>query len=287
MTGQTQQTAGRPFPTRFFDQRPSFCIPWGIFAERGSWHGWGLDHYGWTAFAGQGGSGPAKNSVLPLLAAALLCSGPVRLQNVPRLTDVEDCLALLQGVGCTAGWQGAALAVQGQPMRTDLAPEAAGRMRHPSCSARRRWRGWGGEHRTARAAAVLGQDPSTCICRGWRRWACGSCPLRPDSFRCTPRRGCGARRSVLAFPAWALPKHCCWPLLRRRGRPCCMVPQRNRRSWILPPSSTPAAAAWRARAPTPSGCRESAALQAAPSCRWQTASSPPRWLARRQRRAAG
>ena len=71
----------------------------------------------------------AKNSVLPLLAASLLCSGPVRLQNVPRLTDVEDCLALLQGVGCTAGWQGAALAVQGQPMRTDLAPEAAGRMR--------------------------------------------------------------------------------------------------------------------------------------------------------------
>ena len=71
----------------------------------------------------------AKNSVLPLLAASLLCSGPVRLQNVPRLTDVEDCLALLRGVGCTAGWQGAELVVQGQPMRTDLAPEAAGRMR--------------------------------------------------------------------------------------------------------------------------------------------------------------
>ena len=71
----------------------------------------------------------AKNSALPLLAAALLCSGPVRLQNVPRLTDVEDCLALLRGVGCTAGWQGAELVVQGQPMRTDLSPEAAGRMR--------------------------------------------------------------------------------------------------------------------------------------------------------------
>lgn len=71
----------------------------------------------------------AKNSVLPLLAAALLCSGPVRLQNVPRLTDVEDCLALLRGVGCMAGWQGTELVVQGQPVRTDLAPEAAGRMR--------------------------------------------------------------------------------------------------------------------------------------------------------------
>ena len=53
----------------------------------------------------------------------------MRLQNVPRLTDVEDCLALLRGVGCTAGWQGAELVVQGQPVRTDLAPEAAGRMR--------------------------------------------------------------------------------------------------------------------------------------------------------------
>lgn len=71
----------------------------------------------------------AKNSVLPLLAAALLCSGPVRLQNVPHLTDVEDCLTLLWGVGCIAGWQGAELVVQGQPMRTDLVPEAAGRMR--------------------------------------------------------------------------------------------------------------------------------------------------------------
>ena len=57
----------------------------------------------------------AKNSVLPLLAASLLCSRPVRLQNVPRLTDVEDCLALLRGVDCTAGWQGAELVVQGQP----------------------------------------------------------------------------------------------------------------------------------------------------------------------------
>ena len=29
----------------------------------------------------------AKNSVLPLLAATILCSGPVRLRNVPPLAD--------------------------------------------------------------------------------------------------------------------------------------------------------------------------------------------------------
>lgn len=87
----------------------------------------------------------AKNSVLPLLAAALLCSGPVRLQNVPRLTDVEDCLALLRGVGCTAGWQGTELVVQGHSLCAPTLhrrPQAGcGR---PSCSVRRCWRGWGG-----------------------------------------------------------------------------------------------------------------------------------------------
>ena len=31
----------------------------------------------------------AKNSVLPLLAAALLCRGTVRLRAVPALSDVE------------------------------------------------------------------------------------------------------------------------------------------------------------------------------------------------------
>ena len=36
----------------------------------------------------------AKNSVLPLLAASLLCSGPVRLCGVPELADVAESLGL-------------------------------------------------------------------------------------------------------------------------------------------------------------------------------------------------
>ncbi|OUQ33162.1 hypothetical protein B5E67_15060, partial [Faecalibacterium sp. An122] len=47
----------------------------------------------------------AKNSVLPLLAASLLCGGPVRLEQVPRLSDVEDCLGILRAVGCGAAWE--------------------------------------------------------------------------------------------------------------------------------------------------------------------------------------
>ena len=71
----------------------------------------------------------AKNSVLPLLAASLLCSGTVRLLGVPRLADVQISLGLLQGAGCDARWQGQDLVVQGTPGSCRLAPELAGQMR--------------------------------------------------------------------------------------------------------------------------------------------------------------
>ena len=71
----------------------------------------------------------AKNSVLPLLAASILCTGMVRLCGVPRLADVEACLALLRGVGCTAQWQGADVTVSGTPCSPRLAAEPSARMR--------------------------------------------------------------------------------------------------------------------------------------------------------------
>ena len=49
---------------------------------------------------------PAKNSVLPILAASLLCDGPVRLRQTPRLTDVENSLALLRAAGMYTAWEG-------------------------------------------------------------------------------------------------------------------------------------------------------------------------------------
>ena len=71
----------------------------------------------------------AKNSVLPLLAATLLCSGTVRLLNVPQLADVDASLALLRGAGCSARWQGGDITVQGMPSVCRLAPQAAEKMR--------------------------------------------------------------------------------------------------------------------------------------------------------------
>ena len=71
----------------------------------------------------------AKNSVLPLLAASLLCSGTVRLLAVPQLADVDTSLVLLRGAGCAARWQGSDITVQSMPSVCRLEPEAAARMR--------------------------------------------------------------------------------------------------------------------------------------------------------------
>src|SRR6267154_712067 len=48
-----------------------------------------------------------KNAALPILAATLLADGPCRIDNVPRIRDVETLLALLQHVGATVQWHGA------------------------------------------------------------------------------------------------------------------------------------------------------------------------------------
>ncbi len=44
----------------------------------------------------------AKNSVLPLLAATLLFRGESELRGCPKLTDVDDAVAILRSLGCKA-----------------------------------------------------------------------------------------------------------------------------------------------------------------------------------------
>ncbi len=44
----------------------------------------------------------AKNAALPILAASLLTAAPMRITNVPQLTDVRTMIRLLQGMGVEA-----------------------------------------------------------------------------------------------------------------------------------------------------------------------------------------
>jgi UDP-N-acetylglucosamine 1-carboxyvinyltransferase len=47
-----------------------------------------------------------KNGALPILAACLLTSEPVLLQNMPRILDVETMIALIRDIGVEVEWTG-------------------------------------------------------------------------------------------------------------------------------------------------------------------------------------
>ncbi len=169
-------------------------------AERGSLHGGDYIITGGRPLNGTVRVPAAKNSVLPLLAASLLCSGPVRLCGVPELADVAESLALLRSAGCTAERQGRMYGWTGCP--------AAGR-----------WRQAGGPDagihpvlrpllaRLGRAQTVLPgaaaseRGPLICIWRALCRWE----PARSwKANACCSRlrRGCTERTSPCGSPAW-------------------------------------------------------------------------------------
>ena len=109
--------------------QPSFRIPWGIFCEMGA----AFMENRIVVMGGRPLNGAvripaAKNSVLPLLAASMLC-GDVRLRAVPRLSDVAASLALLRGAGCAARWEGEDVLVSGAPQNSSLPGQTAEQMR--------------------------------------------------------------------------------------------------------------------------------------------------------------
>ena len=75
---------------------------------------------------------PAKNSILPLMAAALLCGGAVTLRGVPDTADIRTSMALIEAIGGTAKRDEAGVTIQPVSPR-----KAVCRMRWPGrCGAR-------------------------------------------------------------------------------------------------------------------------------------------------------
>jgi UDP-N-acetylglucosamine 1-carboxyvinyltransferase len=72
-----------------------------------------------------------KNAALPLLAACVLAQDEVRLENVPRIRDVETMMALLNDIGGEAEWTGPnEVRVNGAPAtRNELSESLCSRMR--------------------------------------------------------------------------------------------------------------------------------------------------------------
>lgn len=54
----------------------------------------------------------AKNSVLPLMAASMLCHGSVSIEGAPHLSDVDASMRILHSVGCRAFWSQGRIIIQ-------------------------------------------------------------------------------------------------------------------------------------------------------------------------------
>jgi UDP-N-acetylglucosamine 1-carboxyvinyltransferase len=92
---------------------------------------------GGTGLEGEVHNGGAKNAALPIMAATLLASEPVRLENVPRLADVRTQVDVLRSLGmavtdgCAAGGSMLLETIEARPIR---APEnLVRRMRASFC----------------------------------------------------------------------------------------------------------------------------------------------------------
>src|SRR2546430_17583300 len=66
-----------------------------------------------------------KNEALPLLAASLLGSGSVTIENVPRIRDVETLIELLRGLGVQIDWAGDHAVAADAPRLRDSRPDVA------------------------------------------------------------------------------------------------------------------------------------------------------------------
>lgn len=82
---------------------------------------------GGARLAGSAAVPGAKNSALKLMAAALLAEGTTRLENVPRILDVEIMADLLRGLDCAVelAWNGPGGHVGTAAITTPARPRAA------------------------------------------------------------------------------------------------------------------------------------------------------------------
>ncbi|MBO6230366.1 MAG: UDP-N-acetylglucosamine 1-carboxyvinyltransferase [Ruminiclostridium sp.] len=60
----------------------------------------------------------AKNSALPLLAAAVLCRGETELYNCPKLSDCDAACRILSALGCSCKREGSVVCIDASALRT-------------------------------------------------------------------------------------------------------------------------------------------------------------------------
>lgn len=113
----------------------------------------------------------AKNSVLPILAAAFLADGESVIHNCPRLSDVAASLEILRHLGCGVRWEGDTVSVDASaPAGVDV-PDALMREMRSSVIFLGALLSRLGEAQLSYPAAVSWvPGPSTCTCPPCAPW---------------------------------------------------------------------------------------------------------------------
>ena len=149
----------------------------------------------------------AKNSVLPLLAASLLCGDKtVTLTDVPYLSDVDVSVNLLTTLGCRVERQGHTLQVDATAAApTVLGEELCCRMRSSVLYLGPLLGRFGKAQLSYPGGCVLGERPSIYISAHWNKWVHSlSVPMIHSLL--TALGDCKEQRSICAIQVSVLPK---------------------------------------------------------------------------------
>ena len=112
----------------------------------------------------------AKNSVLPLLAAAILFRGGCLLHNCPRLSDVAAAAEILEHLGCRVDRTGHSIWVDAQDLCRDEIPRALMERMRSSILFLGPLLARTGAPYMSQGAAAWEPGPLTCTWRDWRPW---------------------------------------------------------------------------------------------------------------------
>jgi len=65
----------------------------------------------------------AKNAILPIMAASVMCDEPIMLQRCAHLSDVESMRGILEKLGCRTEWSSDGLTIHGEMLSGGEMPE--------------------------------------------------------------------------------------------------------------------------------------------------------------------
>lgn len=229
----------------------------------------------------------AKNSVLPLLAAALLCQRPVRLRGVPRLSDVECSLALLRGAGCTAQWQGSDVVLSGSPVQSTLPGQTAAQMRASILFCAPLLARLGRAETVLPGGCRIGSRPIDLHLTGLARMGVQELDAGPGRLVLLAPSGLHGAEITLRFPSVGATEMLLLAAACARGRTVLRGAAREPEVQTWPISSTGAAAVWRGREVPRSSLRGGGRWAGVCFRPCRTVFLPPRWPVRRPPPEAG